>query len=274
MKKTLLASVFILSASALFISSCSKPQNGSNGAQGPAGPSYTGSISGHVFLYNQYGDLQPDSATKGVRVVLYNSSNTTGTGTVGAVDSASVNSLTGIYTISNISTGLYTLAFRDTSYGQELHENFQFLGSTQPLEEDAKLSQIPNFTFTASDSMHVNIKANDTVIYIYGTVPTATLQNRDLVVFIGNASSVSSAPGSYSAVLTTITVSGGATTFTANVTLNTFYQAGLTPGQMAYINVYAAGVDYASASEYENYATGQTTYNALGVSSVLTPIKL
>jgi hypothetical protein len=269
MKNT--STIIFLISTALFFGSCSKPQNG---AQGPAGPSYTGSISGHVFLYNQYGDLQPDSVTKGVRVLLYNSSNTTGIGTVGLIDSASVNPVTGVYSIGNVSTGLYTLAFRDTGYGQNLHENFQFLGSTQPLEIDSKLSQVPNFTFTVSDSVHFNAKANDTVVYIYGTVPVATLQNRDLVVFIGNTSSVSSTPGSYSAVLTTISIPGGQTAFTTNIPLNSFYQAGLNPGQMAYINVYAGAANYANSSEYENYATGQTTYNALGVSAVANPVKL
>jgi hypothetical protein len=247
----------------LFFSSCSKTGNtGPSGSQGPAGPSYTGSITGHISLYNQYGDMQQASACKSVRVVLYNSSNA-------VVDSMNADSV-GTYTISNITTGMYTIAFRDTNYGQELHEDFQFLGGSEPLEVDAKLSHIPNFTFTiGGDSIHK--KPNDTLVYIYGTV-TAASQARSLAVFTGATASVSS--GNYSSLVSTLTIATGATTFNISVPVNDFYLGGLVPGQTAYINVYAAAVNYTNSSEYENYNTGQTNYNALGSSATDTPIKL
>lgn len=264
MKKHFLFSSCIIASAVIVLNSCSK--DGATGPEGPSGPAFTGSISGHVTLYNEYGDIQQPSASKSVRAVLYNSSNV-------VVDSVNADS-TGKYIINNVSTGLYTLAFRDTNYGQELHEGFQFLGSSQPLEIDGKLSHLPNFTFTVSgDSMHVS-KTNDTTIYVYGTVANSSLQARDLAVFIGNTSSVSSTPGTYSSIVSTITIAAGATTFSSAIQVNNFYLAGLMPGQMAYINVYAASVDYASSSEYENYATGQTTYNALGSSAIANAIKL
>jgi|GEM_PF-1512566 len=265
MKKNLLISAALLAGTVLMTNSCSKPANGSTGPQGPAGPSYTGNISGHISLYNEYGDLQPSSACKSVRAILYNSSNK-------VVDSVNADS-TGKYTISNVSTGLYTLAFRDTNYGQELHEDFQFLGSSQPLQVDGKLSHMPNFIFSVSDSMHVT-KALDTLIYIYGTVSAAASQTRDLAVFVGATSSVSSTPGTYNSLLTTVTIAAGATTFTGSVQLNNCYLAGLNPGQTAYLNVYAAALNYASTSEYEDYNTGQTIYNALGTSALPNPVKL
>jgi len=265
MKKISISIAFVSISVALFFSSCSKPDStGSQGPQGPAGPAYTGTLSGHVSLYNEYGDLQPSIACKSVRVVLYNSSNA-------VIDSVNADSV-GAYTIKNVSTGLYTLAFRDTNYGQELHENFQFLGSSQPLDVDAKLSHLPGFTFTiGGDSVHN--KPNDTLVYIYGTLSVASSQARDLAVFIGANSSVSSTPGTYSSVVT-LTIPAGATTFNSSIAVNTFYLGGLQPGQTAYINVYAASVNYASTSEYEDYNTGQTIYNALGISLTANPVKL
>lgn len=270
MKKHLVFKALILVFAIAIFNSCSKDgATGATGPQGPAGPSYTGSISGHVFLYNQYGDQQPLTSSQKVRVLLYNSSNTTGTGTVGLVDSVNADAQ-GVYTISNIATGLYTLAFRDSGYGQDEHENFQFLGSTQPLEVDAKLSQTPNFTFTiGGDSVHN--RANDTLVYIYGTLPIAASQTTYLAVFIGGSANVSSTPGTYSSV-SSFTIGAGATTFNSSIAVNSFYLAGLTPGQPAYIAVYAASTYYASTSEYENYSSGQTTYNALGMSLTANPI--
>lgn len=254
-------------AIAVMFNACSKTGNtGPQGTQGPAGPSYTGSISGHVELYNQYGDEQPAAACKAVRVILYNSSNA-------VVDSINADS-TGKYVISSVTTGYYTMAFRDTNYGQELHEDFQFLGSTsEPLEVDAKLSHAPSFTFTiANDSIHN--KTNDTLLYIYGTVSAAASQSRYLAVFAGSSLTVSSTPGTYSSIVANLTIPAGATTFDLSIPVNNFYLGGLMPGQMAYMTAYAAPIDYASTSDYEDYTTGQTTYTSLGTSATVPAFKL
>ena len=121
MKKSHIFSSLLIISGTLLLNSCSK--TGDTGPQGPAGPAYTGSITGHIDLDNEYGDLQPTAACKSVRVILYNASNK-------VVDSVNADS-TGKYIINNVVTGVYTMAFRDTGYGQELHEDFQLLGSSQ-----------------------------------------------------------------------------------------------------------------------------------------------
>src|SRR5690348_8523146 len=102
--KKLQVLILALSSAVLF-NGCTKTgptgPAGANGSTGPAGPILTGTITGHVILYDQYGSILAASKA-GARVVLYNSSNT-------VVDSLNADAA-GLYTISNVSTGIYTLA--------------------------------------------------------------------------------------------------------------------------------------------------------------------
>jgi hypothetical protein len=138
--KTLLSfSLFIVSFS-LFISSCSKEgatgATGATGASGTPGPSLTGSITGHIVLYDEYGGQQfgNESAAK---VYVYVDGTTTAVDLVNA-DSA------GVYTISNVQTGTYIMTFTCPGYGLMQRNAFGFTGGGV-VNYDAKLSQMPDF---------------------------------------------------------------------------------------------------------------------------------
>ena len=243
--------VFTFAICVLFAACTRDTSTGPVGPQGATGPNYTGNLMGHVNLYNEYGDEQPHSTCTSIRVILYNMNNQ-------VVDSVNCDTAA-VYSMNNIPTGDYTMAFRDTGYGELLRLPFQNLGGGT-IYADEKLSHIPNYTFTIlGDS--IKPLANDTEVVVYGTLP-ALPQPVNIALFFGATSAVSSTPGSYVYVSTT-TVGQGGTIFSFTTNINNFYYAGLTPGSMLYIKVYAAAYYYASQSEYEDAVTGYTVYNAL-----------
>jgi hypothetical protein len=249
--------LFLLSITcSLLFGACeqnSQGPQGVQGKQGPAGYSSPGTLTGHITLYNEYGDIQPEIASKSVRVILYNTSNA-------VVDSVNADSV-GVYTITNIPEGDYTMAFRDSGYGQLLRIPFQLLGGGT-IYADEKLSHIPNYTFTITKDS-IKPLTNDTEVVIVFKVSAAP-QNRNLALFVGNNSLVSSTPGSYSEVFT-VGIPEGDTTFSYTVAVNSLYtNSYITPGSIAYFVAYPAAFYYASSSEYEDVVTGQTVYNALG----------
>jgi hypothetical protein len=237
---------------ATILNSCSKPNDGSQGPQGPSGPAYTGTLSGHVDLYDQYGSQILNS--KSARVVLYNSSNV-------VIDSVNADS-TGAYSFSKISTGIYTLAFRDTGYGQQLHQNFQFLGGGD-LNVDGKISRIPNFNITGVTIDSINHTTGNVILTCSVNADTKT---RTLLIFASGSSSVSSDPANYLAVISQ-TIKANATSVVIQFPLNTLYNVGLTSGSTAYFAIYGATANYSSASNYEDYTTGRTIYTALTASA-------
>ncbi|HXP49258.1 MAG TPA: carboxypeptidase-like regulatory domain-containing protein, partial [Bacteroidia bacterium] len=213
MKKNLLVTTTLIAATAILINSCTKPTNGATGPQGPAGPSLSGVLSGHVDLYDQYGSQILNSKT--AKVILYNSGN---------VIIASMNAdSTGKYSFSNISTGIYTLAFTDSGYGQQLHQNFQFLGGGD-LNVDGKISQNPNFNITAVTVDSINHATGNVVLNC--SIVTNT-KVRTLLIFASGSSSVSSDPANYLTV-TSQSVKANATSTVINIPLSNLYNAGLT----------------------------------------------
>ena len=247
----------------LLFTACTK--QGPTGPQGPTGSSttLTGTLDGIITLYNEYGDKQPYKACASVRVILYNSSNA-------VVDSINCDT-TGKYSFANISTGDYSEAFRDTGYGQMIRIPFQNLGGGV-IAADLSLSHLPNFTFSVTSDSLKKI-ANDTQVVIYGTITPAS-QARNIALFFGSSSSVSSTPGTYTGTVSTITVAAGSGKFSFSLPVNTIYMGGLQPGSNAYFMLYSAAYFYASQSVYIDLNTGQNIYNALGYSSTAPAIKL
>jgi hypothetical protein len=177
MKKTAVTALFTLSIAALFVGSCSKPDSGATGSQGPAGPLLSGTLSGHVDLYDQYGSQVLNSKT--AKVVLYNSG--------GAIVNSMNADSTGKYSFSNITSGIYTLAFVDSNYGEQLHQNFQFLGGGD-LNVDGKISQIPNFNITGITIDSINHTTGNVVLTCSIVSDTKA---RTLLVFASGSGSVS-----------------------------------------------------------------------------------
>jgi hypothetical protein len=249
MKKTSLSSALILISTALLFNACTKTgTSGSQGPQGPAGPALSGTLSGHVDLYDQYGSQILN--TKTANVILYNSSNT-------RVDSMNADS-TGKYSFSNITTGIYTLAYRNLGYGQQLHENFQFLGGGD-LNVDGKISQLPNFNITNITVDSINHATGNVVLTCSVNADTKA---RTLQIFASGNASVSSNPANYIAFATQ-SVKANAITVVINFPLSNLYNAGLASGATVYFAIYGGTANYGSASSYEDYNTGRTIYTAL-----------
>ena len=159
----------LLLAIAFGISSCSKDSTATTGPQGPAGPSLTGNLSGHISCYDQYGVP-----------VLVN------LGKIGLTDSLNATHVvhpdsTGAYTFAGLTTGNYTFYIHAIGYGSTEVENLQFVGGGTTIH-DVKISQIPSFSIlTFYDSL---APSTDTNIYLKGTIP-ADVQERTVVVFVG-----------------------------------------------------------------------------------------
>src|SRR4051812_44702805 len=115
MKKTFLYLAAVPFIVTLLFSGCKKDaQAGAQGLQGPAGPSYTGTIKGFVSLFDPYGSkLFSPALLKGIKVTLENNGQTVTT------DS------TGKYSFINLSTGNYTLSFADSGFGSDRVLNAQ-----------------------------------------------------------------------------------------------------------------------------------------------------
>jgi hypothetical protein len=248
MKK--LHSLLILSSGILLFGACTKTgPTGPAGSAGSAGPVLTGSITGHVILYDQYGSIMAASKA-GARVVLYNSSNA-------VVDSLNSDA-TGLYTINNVSTGIYTLAFRDTNFGQELHENLEFTGGGT-LNVDGKMSRIPTFNITTMNVDSINHTTQNCVINC--SIVSDTRQ-RTLLVFIGNSASANSNPANFLFTFAQ-NVGAGKTTVVFNIPLGALYSAGFSSGSTTYFAIYGAASNYNNSSSYEDFNTTRNFYNAI-----------
>src|SRR6185312_15269298 len=188
--------------------------------------------------------------SKTANVILYNSSNV-------QIDSMNADS-TGRYTFSNISTGFYTLAFRDAGCGQQLHQDFQFLGGGT-LNVDGKISQVANFNITSITVDSINHASGNVVLSC--AIGTNT-KARTLLIFASGSSSVSSNPANY---LTYVSqnVKANAATVVINFPLSNLYDAGLASGQTVYFAIYGAASNYNSSSSYEDLNTGRTIFTSL-----------
>jgi hypothetical protein len=241
----------------ILLNACTK--TGPQGAEGTSGPSFTGSLSGHVILTNQYGiPVDTGISYSSVRVVLYNSNNS-------VVDSMNVKS-SGIYSIPNVTTGIYTLAFRDTGYGQGLNEGFQYVGPGNLEIANKGLVHTPNFNIlkVIVDSVY----HSQAVVSMLDTIAPDT-KARNIAIFIGANPAVSSAPANY-LVVYNYTIPANTNKFTVKIPFTTIYDAGINSGSTAYFAIYGAGYLYASSSEYIDYVTGRTIYNALSSTAVTT----
>jgi hypothetical protein len=270
--RSLFISLSVILASGIFIlSSCTKPAAGSQGPQGPAGPAYTGSIFGFVSLYDQYG-------------VKQNVNNLNPFGVMNikvTIDGTAYRALTdasGKYTFNNLPSGIYNLTFADTiipalpvlGYAPNCVKNINLvLGASQ---HDVHLGQIPAFAIsaTAKDSVAKSDSLN--WIKISGTTSYDT-QGREVLVFASGASSVSYLPANY-VYVTAAAITANKTTFSVNMLESTLIDAGFPSGSTVYFMVYPTGVNYASASEYEDLTTSRIVYNEVGAAPILCSIVL
>ncbi len=223
------------------------------GATGPAGPSYTGAISGHVDLVDQYG---------GKVLTGLNSAQISLNG------GAPINpDATGFYQFGSISTGDYIISASASGYASTVLDKFQFLADT--LNKDIKMAAIPNFAFTTftTYSNPASPAPNDSLVITFN----ADTRAREFIVFVSNNASVSNAVSNYLLVYAKA-IPANATKASYVIYKQDLLDAGISSGQMAYYAVYAYVTN--DVSLYEDYTTGKGVYNAVNnqmVDSAIAP---
>jgi hypothetical protein len=239
-------------------SSCAK--EGPTGPQGIAGPAYTGSISGHVSLYDQYGN----------RVLSGLDSSTVNlTGVTTPTTAATAADVNGLYLFSNdVYTGSYNLNVSHPDYAATQLSNFTFLLGT--LIKDVKLSAIPDSFLTSFTAYHNTGSAYDSLVVTVIPNPLP----RSCIIFINSNTNVTN--NEYTGYLLSIVkaIPANAGTVTILVTGDELTSAGFVSGSST---VYYAAYSYVvnDYSLYEDQATGKNVYNAVNttplVSSAITP---
>ena len=225
------------------LASCSK--EGPSGATGPAGPSFSGGISGHVSLYDQYGS----KVLSGLNTVQL-SLNGAAAVTPDASGYYSYAATTGDYNITAIASG----------YGSTKTNSFQYLADT--LNRDIKLSAIPNFVPTSITAMPTTgAVVGDSLVLMF----TADTRARNCIIFVNNNSTVTSAPSGYLLAYTK-GVPANATRLSVVIPAQDLYDAGFVSGSAVYFAAYGAPVGDVSA--YEDISTGRTMYTAVSTTSV------
>ncbi len=242
----------------LVLNGCKKgdmgPQGpaGTNGPTGSTGPVLTGTLAGHIMLSDQYGT----SVFTGLNNISVSLDDT------GSSSSTTDNN--GMYSMSNISTGTYSLTVnKDASYGMMKVQNLQFVGGGT-LNRDVRLSQIPTFSILTATAIDTTT-ATGNQIKLSGTVPTDT-KARKAVVFVGSLPGVTSNTANYISTYT-INIAANATVFNLLIPTTDFYNMGISSGGTAYLAVYPAAQMYNTTSTYEDFATGRTVFSAIGTNA-------
>jgi len=221
--------------------SCKKVET--TGPQGPAGPSLTGNLKGHVYCYDQYGSTVLTDIS-GIKDSL--------NGTTKVV----VTDTNGLYTFAGLTTGNYSFTITANGYGQSKVENIQFVGGGDTYH-DVKLSQIPSFNvLTLTDTI---IGTN---VIIKGTLPTDT-KIRSVILFVGNVSNVSALPQYYLDYFSKSTTATVLNSFSITIPQSDFIDLGIASGNKAYFAAYGAAAGFNTSSEYEDLATGRTVFTAI-----------
>jgi len=250
----------IIISSILLISSCAK--EGPSGPQGIAGPSYTGTISGHVSLYDQYGNKILNNLDS-VAISLGSNS------VPGIDDTVSRPNSAGYYIYNSIVTGQYYITAFDTSYGipgsgyGATINNFEFVSGN--LNMDIKLSAIPTFSlsFTAYQD---TITQNDSLVINC----TADEQVRSCLIFV--TSTPSFAAGENYILSYTKNIPANSTQLSVVINGQELYDAGLVHDSKVYYTVFSHALN--DQSPYEDPTTGRTVYTAVShptIDSTLAP---
>ena len=237
---------FILAIGVLALTSaCTK--KGNTGATGPAGPAYTGAISGHVDLYDQYGNK--------VLSGLSNASLQLNGGT------AITPNATGYYLFGNLMTGDYDITTTCIGYAATKTNNFQFLSDT--LNKDIKLSAIPAFSPTSMTVYTALASPGDSLVINF----TADTQPRNCILFINSNTTAGNLPVNY-VLAVTKAIPANQTKVAIVISATDLYAAGFSSGITFYCAAY--GYVVGDVSVYEDLSTGKNVYNAVGASPVTT----
>ena len=247
--------LFLLTAATLMLmASCAK--EGPNGAIGPAGPGYTGSIAGYIKLYDQYGS-QVLINTNHISLELV------GTAAIVTPNIYTNDSATGSYIYTPILTGTYILTATDTSVAQTYAAtalNLNFVSGT--LYADVRLSARPD-SFITSFTTYLNPgSSNDSLVIT--VLPDA--RPRKAIFFMGNSPYVNNLTTQYLLKYIT-TVPANATTVTQLVPRQDLTDVGYASGTKIYYAAYSYVVG--DVSVYEDQSTGRNVYNAVNTTPIV-----
>jgi hypothetical protein len=244
MRKISYLMMIAITGCVVILAGCSKTgPAGPSGSTGAAGPALTGNLKGHIFQYDQYGGVIATGLAG-----IHDSINPTH---VAMTDS------TGYYAFLGLGTGDYNFTVSKAGYGTNMVQGLQLIGGGD-IYRDIKIAKIPNFNVTAVTATSNTTTGN---IDFVGTVTTDT-RARSAILYLGNSSAVSAVPVTFSNSYTG-TIKANVTTFTISVNVNDIHDLGINTGSTLYCALYGASTTFASASSYEDYATGHTVYTAI-----------
>ena len=245
MIKSKISNIFIFLVIAMVALSCAK--EGPNGATGPAGPTFTGIIQGHVTLYDQYGS-PVIGALKKVQLTLLGSS----TVLIPAINPDT----NGLYAYSPVSTGNYAIMAFDTGYGYTLLNDIQFVSNV--INVDVKLSQIPVFSSTSFTSVKALASANDSLVISFAP----DTRPRNCIIFVYDAFSYADTTTTTNYILSYKKgIAASDTAETLLVPAQDLYNVGFVPGSTVYYSEFSYVVN--DASVYEDTVTGKKVYYAI-----------
>jgi hypothetical protein len=242
-------------AAILSLASCAK--EGPAGPTGVAGPNQTGTISGHVKLYDKYGSAVLTGLSN-VQLFLNNGA------TAIKPDS------TGFYQFSTIgtvllATGVYTITATDIPYASTIKNNIQLIGGN--LNVDLKLSAIPDSFLYTFKAYHDTASVNDSLVLTFRPYT----RFRSCILFANKSASVGNAPANYlwSKVLS---IPPTISQLSLLVPAQDLTDIGLPSSAKIYFAAYSYVVN--DGSVYEDFGTGKMVYNAVSgglVDSTIVP---
>jgi|GEM_PF-1779383 len=224
---------------------------GAAGSKGANGPSFKGAVAGFITLFDQYG--KPiDVGLSGITISI---------DSLEKPKTSVVTNNLGYYIFPNVYTGYYSMLVQNPSttpvYGNSFGY-FSFVADT--LFRNMSMSMQANFS-PSEIVAHTNIKLSVDSLYI--TLANADTQTRQVIVFVGNSSTVSNSSYLYAF---NVSVPVNKTLVYAVIQASTLYNLGFTSGSTAYYAVY--GEPESDKSVYTNVFTGQNVYTALSTTSL------
>ena len=240
---------------AILFASCAK--EGPTGPTGPVGPSLSGSLSGHLKLYDMYGSSIDTGYT---HASLYLNTSTTPL----SPDVSGYYQFTTIGGVA-ITTGMYSVAATDSAFAHTVKNNIQIV--TGNLNVDIKMSALPDSILYNFSANHVTGSVNDSLAFTF----KSDTRQRNCIVFANSSPVVNSQPANYmwSKV---IAVSPTAPFVSFLLPGQDLINAGFKSGSKVYFAAYSYVIG--DVSVYEDFTTGKNVYNAVSgvhVDSTIVP---
>ena len=174
----------------------------------------------------------------------------------GTSDSTMTNS-GGYWKILDVPEGTYNLTFSKTGYGTTKLLHVRFRAGSQGLGEVVWLGQLPTF-----DISTVYTQTTDTTLTVRGGIIKAPGYRRNMYIYLGKTSNVSSSPSDYQLLYTAQTDMNRI--YSVTIPLSDLRSGGFASGDTVFIAVYEIG---GYSTMYADSATRRTIYPSLSTKS-------